>query len=183
MPHRAVWILTGTLILVGCGRHDPPDITPMAVATAPLPPASDSGRELTADQQVLQALNRLTFGPRQGDAVHVRQVGVDKWIAQQLSPNSIRDDQTDAFLAHFSTYSQSIEELVSTYPEPGKLRQQLKGSQLADSVTARMALDSLRRTRLRLGSDVEAARVARAPLSARQLNEVMTDFWENHFDI
>ena len=183
MPHRAALVLIGTLLLAGCGRHDPLDTAPTAVSAAPLPPASDSGRELTADQQVLQALNRLTFGPRQGDAVHVRQIGVDKWIAQQLSPYSITDVETDAFLAHFSTYSQPIDQLVIAYPEPGKLRRELKGSQLADSVTARMTLDSLRRTRLRLGNDVEAARVARAELSTRQLNEVMTDFWENHFNI
>src|SRR5687768_538604 len=38
--------------------------------------AAVEARELTADQQVAQALNRLTFGPRPGDAAEVRRIGV-----------------------------------------------------------------------------------------------------------
>jgi uncharacterized protein (DUF1800 family) len=125
---------------------------------------SDSGRELTADQQVLQALNRLTFGPRPGDALAVRRMGVDRWIAEQLSPASIKDDQTTAFLTHFATYVQPI-----AYPQ----RQQ------GDTT----AMREIRMQRQALGTDVEAARVARAELTSRQLDEVMTDFWENHFNV
>jgi uncharacterized protein (DUF1800 family) len=177
------WFILSTVLLAACGGHGPAETAPTVVSTAPLPASSDSGRELTADQQVLQALNRLTFGPRPGDAQHVRQVGVDKWIAKQLSPGAIDDGQTDTFVAHFTTYNESVGQLLAGYEQPGKLRQELKRGQAADSVAARMALDSLRRTRVRLGTDVEAARVARAELSQRQLNEVMTDFWENHFNI
>jgi hypothetical protein len=36
--------------------------------------------KLTADQQVLHALNRLTFGPRPGDVDEVRRIGVETWI-------------------------------------------------------------------------------------------------------
>jgi uncharacterized protein (DUF1800 family) len=178
MPRRVH--LIAVVCLVACGGHNPPETEPTAIA---LPPASDSGRELTADQQVMQALNRLTFGPRPGDAVHIRQIGIDRWMAEQLSPASINDYQTDAFLAHFPTYSQSIDRLVIAYPEPATIRRELKSGQLADSVAARMAIDSLRRAQAQLGNDVEAARVARAELTARQLDEVMTDFWENHFNI
>ena len=46
-------------------------------------------RELPADQQILQALNRLTFGPRPGDAQSVRSMGLDKWIDMQLHPARI----------------------------------------------------------------------------------------------
>ena len=48
-------------------------------------------RELPADQQIIQALNRLTFGPRPGDALKVRAIGLDKWIDQQLHPERIND--------------------------------------------------------------------------------------------
>src|SRR6185312_12627945 len=37
-------------------------------------------RELPADQQIIQALNRLTFGPRPGDVAKVRAIGLDNWI-------------------------------------------------------------------------------------------------------
>jgi uncharacterized protein (DUF1800 family) len=43
-------------------------------------------QRLTPDQQVVHALNRLTFGPRPDDAEEVRRVGLTKWIELQLHP-------------------------------------------------------------------------------------------------
>ena len=42
--------------------------------------------KLSKDQQILQALNRMTFGPRPGDIEEVRRLGVEKWIDLQLHP-------------------------------------------------------------------------------------------------
>ncbi len=47
--------------------------------------------ELSEDEVILHALNRLGFGPRPGDIERVRQIGLEKWINQQLNPNSIDD--------------------------------------------------------------------------------------------
>ena len=49
----------------------------------------ESIRTQTADQQVLQVLNRLAFGPRPGDTEKVRALGADRWIEQQLQPERI----------------------------------------------------------------------------------------------
>ena len=48
--------------------------------------------KLTPDQQIIQVLNRLTFGPRPGDIDEVRKIGVDKWIALQLHPEQIPEN-------------------------------------------------------------------------------------------
>ena len=48
--------------------------------------------KLTQDQQIVQALNRLTFGPRPGDVDEVRKIGVEKWIEQQLHPDQIPEN-------------------------------------------------------------------------------------------
>src|SRR5579872_4924827 len=48
-------------------------------------------QRLSQDRQILQALNRLTFGPRPGDAEEVRRTGVEKWIEQQLHPDQIAE--------------------------------------------------------------------------------------------
>src|SRR5438874_1565346 len=45
--------------------------------------------ELSPDEAILHALNRLAYGPRPGDVERVRQMGLAKWIEQQLNPNSI----------------------------------------------------------------------------------------------
>src|SRR5689334_16676225 len=47
--------------------------------------------ELTEDQAILHALNRLGFGPRPGDVERVRRMGLENWIEQQLHPESIND--------------------------------------------------------------------------------------------
>src|SRR6202140_5298006 len=39
--------------------------------------------ELTADEAILHAMNRLAYGPRPGVVERVRQMGLAKWIDQQ----------------------------------------------------------------------------------------------------
>src|SRR5580692_6212971 len=36
--------------------------------------------ELTADEAITHALNRLAYGPRPEDVAHIGQVGLEKWI-------------------------------------------------------------------------------------------------------
>src|SRR5882724_506062 len=48
-----------------------------------------SDAKLSKVQEILHALNRLTFGPRPGDVETVRRMGVAKWIDLQLHPERI----------------------------------------------------------------------------------------------
>src|SRR3954447_14553093 len=77
-------------------------------ATAPAKSvmARSDVRELPADQQIIQVINRLTFGARPGDVARVRAVGLDKWIDQQLNPDKIDDDAMNAFVAQYSALQQ-----------------------------------------------------------------------------
>src|SRR6185436_19347024 len=47
---------------------------------------------LSRDEQVLHALNRLTFGPRPGDVEAVRKMGVKPWMDLQLHPERIPEN-------------------------------------------------------------------------------------------
>ncbi len=143
-----------------------------------------SARELTLDEQVQHVLSRLAFGARPGDVARVRAMGVDRWIASQLNPRRIDDRAMDDVLAHFPTIARSTGELLRDFPRPGVLvvQQRLRGdSQMgrADSLALRQAA---RQNRQFVG-ELMAARVARAVGSERQLQEVMTDFWLNHFSV
>jgi hypothetical protein len=51
--------------------------------------AADSGPN--EQKRAVQALNRLTFGPRPGDIQQVMAMGVDRWIDLQLHPEKIPD--------------------------------------------------------------------------------------------
>src|ERR1700730_17460580 len=74
--------------------------------------------ELSADEAILHALNRLAYGPRPGDVERVRQMGLAKWIEQQLNPNSIDDRGVEARLEQFPTLRMSTAKLLAEFPQP-----------------------------------------------------------------
>jgi uncharacterized protein (DUF1800 family) len=74
--------------------------------------------ELAEDEAILQALNRLGFGPRPGDLELVKEMGLQKWIDRQLRPDSIDDAALDARLERFPTLQMSSAKLLEEFPEP-----------------------------------------------------------------
>jgi len=161
-----------------------------ASAKSPVTAARLDHRELAADQQVIHALNRLTFGARPGDVQKVRATGLDKWIDQQLNPGKIDDSSLDEFLSHYSILHQDQNQLLQEYAVAQRDRRQMKraagdttqglqGVSRQDS----MAFQQIGMKRRQVGGQLQSSRVARAVISNRQLDEVMTDFWLNHFNI
>jgi uncharacterized protein (DUF1800 family) len=158
-----------------------------AAASQDVARAVAGARELDADQQVAQVLSRLTFGARPGDAARVRALGVDKWIDAQLHPERLEDSATDAFLARYQTLSLSSADLYKQFPPAALIRaaarrdslQRSGRMTLADSV---QLLQQARRSN-QFVAELTSSRVARAVMSERQLQEVMVDFWENHFTV
>src|SRR5436305_14747042 len=56
--------------------------------------------KLKKDDQVIHALDRLTFGPRPGEVAQVRRTGLKKWIDRQLHPERVAENPyLDAKLA------------------------------------------------------------------------------------
>ena len=153
-----------------------------------------AAREQTADQQVRHALARLTFGARPGDYERIRAIGVDDWIAMQLEPRRIADPEPERLLANFETLRLSTAELLRRYPQPQQVRQARTAARIgrmagADSLTPAvdsvdsMAVRRVARESQRVLADLQMARVVRAVASERQLEEVMVDFWLNHFNV
>ena len=154
------------------------------VATVP----TGIAREQTADQQVLQVLNRLAFGPRPGDVAKVRAIGVDAWIDQQLHPERINDSAMDEMLARYPMLHADQSALATQYATAQRERRLVKRDTSAAARDNTQAanddgLKEVRRSRAQLVGQLESSRVARAVTSDRQLQEVMTDFWENHFNV
>jgi uncharacterized protein (DUF1800 family) len=80
--------------------------------------------ELNADEAIMHALNRLAYGPRPGDVERVRQMGLSKWIDQQLNPNSIDDKALDARLENYPTLKLTTAKLIEDYPQPKQAEKQ-----------------------------------------------------------
>ena len=91
-------------------------------------PASRFSRQIPNNEKVLQALNRLTFGPRPGDAAKVSAMGLRKWLELQLHPQRISESPVlAAKLKTLDSLTMTGEELVSNYPSPQMVRQMVSG--------------------------------------------------------
>jgi uncharacterized protein (DUF1800 family) len=74
--------------------------------------------KLSSERQIVQVLNRLTFGPRPGDVEEVRRIGLDKWIDLQLHPERIPENQDlDARLEPFETLRMDSVQVVKQYAQ------------------------------------------------------------------
>ena len=123
--------------------------------------------ELSADEAIFHALNRLGYGPRPGDVERVRQMGLAKWIDQQLNPNSINDKALEARLENYPTLKMSSAKLMEEYPKP---KQEEK--QAAKRTQAQLQSDEQRR------ADAAAAVVSKDmqdPPPAKDVSATETD--------
>ncbi|MEX2152392.1 MAG: DUF1800 domain-containing protein [Gemmatimonadaceae bacterium] len=162
---------------LGCSgtlkRWDPP----LAV------PAIQS--DLRRDQQIDHALSRLTYGARPGDARRLRSLGLERWIALQLSPDRIDDRRTDSILASYRRLGTPTNQLVALTRDARAARQQQQRDSsrtMAAPRRADSAMDSRRALQLTY-AEVASAKLTRAAVSERQLYEQMVDFWANHFSV
>ena len=135
-------------------------------------PTVTDQRELLPDEQVQHVLNRLAFGARPGDAAAVRAMGVDKWIAQQLKPETLDDSRAMTLAARYPAITSQRADLVADFVEARQARQQ------GAAAAQRPPMDVTRAV-----PELQASLLTRAVTSERQLYEVMVSFWENHFSV
>ncbi len=99
-------------------------------------------------KRAVQALNRLTFGPRPGDVQQVSAMGVDRWIDLQLHPEKIPDDAIEARLAPFRTLRMSSKEIVEEFPDNQMIKQYMDGKKSMPSDPAKRAVIEVQIARL-----------------------------------
>jgi uncharacterized protein (DUF1800 family) len=154
------------------------------------------------DKTILHVLNRIGYGARSGDVERVRKMGLAKYIEQQLQPERIADQGMTARLAGFPTLTMTSRQLAEEYFIPAlEVRQQAQRAagkdpsmQKPDAPGApppgnngRPArtpeqMEMARKSR-EVMDDLTQQKILRAAFSERQLEEVMTDFWFNHFNV
>src|SRR5258708_15584872 len=150
-------------------------------------PTPDSAGTRTQTERARQALSRLSFGARPGDVARVEAMGVDRWIARQLSPDSIPDG-INVRLQSMETQRKSAAELIADHPTPQEIMGLMSRSASDSGMHTASLPDSaaLRRAQQTTGvlaNELLAAKTLRALASDRQLLEVMTDFWQNHCSV
>jgi uncharacterized protein (DUF1800 family) len=135
-------------------------------------PATHAG---TAPADALHVLNRLSYGPTGGEVARVMQIGVDRYIAEQLNPEGVAlPPALTQQIAALQVGQRSQRDLVMGYRE--LQRDAARDQSEAAKAKRREMVQSIN---LESGQ----ARVWQATQSPRQLNEVMVDFWFNHFNV
>src|ERR1039457_2003551 len=90
--------------------------------------SANFSKQISRNDRTVQALNRLTFGARPGDADQVLKIGLKKWLDLQLHPERIPENQVLAEkLKPFDTLAMPSDELVRNYPAPQIVRQMVAG--------------------------------------------------------
>ncbi len=158
--------------------------------------------KLKGERQVEHLLIRLTFGARAGDMERVKSMGWKKWVEWQLAPEKISENPALVEkLSAMPTLEMSSSELAKRYPSPqvigavaqGKLEMPEEPElrrmyermlvqfreRKAGEAGARRPVAPLRA----VVTELTEAKIYRAVLSERQLEEVLTDFWFNHFNV
>jgi uncharacterized protein (DUF1800 family) len=124
------------------------------------------------DPLVLHVVNRLSFGPTPGELAQVQEMGVDRYIDSQLNPENIPlPEALETQLASFDNLGGTAGDWTRRYftPVPTEGRE-AKNKALQQEGRAMV-------------TSASQARLGRAIASPRQLEEVLTDFWFNHFNV
>jgi uncharacterized protein (DUF1800 family) len=154
--------------------------------------ATLSARTVPADndQAILHVLNRAAFGPTAADLDHVRAVGIAHYIDEQLHPERLRDAAMDARLVGLATLRMSSREIAETFEIP-QLRARRQAQQQAGGsgngaaepeAKSQPTPDEQRRANA-VVLELSSQKLLRAVYSERQLQEVLVDFWFNHFNV
>lgn len=149
---------------------------------------------LTERQAAAHLLSRFTFGAKPGDVDAVVNMGLEKWFQQQLSAN-LADDSLNKILSSYDALKMSNAEIVNTFPRGGQaLRMAVKEGvidkdsakidkkEYKDQLAAYMQKKGLR-PQQELFRQFINQKILRAAYSNNQLQELLTDFWFNHFNV
>ncbi len=167
---------------------------------------AEQNKGLSEEQKSSHLLDRITFGARPGDVEQVMKMGWGKYLDVQLHPDRISDQSVTEKLKNIESIHLSNAELANYYPPPQVLREALKAKGLdlpgaangnppspgqmpdADQVAKRREVQKTLKEMgykqpQQVAIELQQSKILRAMYSEKQLQEVMTDFWFNHFNV
>jgi len=148
---------------------------------------------LNEEQAAIHLLSRFTYGYNAGDVQQIQKEGLETWFARQLQAQE-SDKELKEKLKPYADAMLDNQTLSKKYPRNTRVRRMMvdEGYISKDSVNnGRFYREAYKKFLEEKGFHPEqelhrkfiAAKVLRAAFSANQLQEVMTDFWFNHFNV
>ena len=152
---------------------------------------------LTQEQAAAHLLGRFSFGIKPGQVKEVVDMGLDKWFQQQLDGN-LNDDEVAKRLPSnlYDALALNNETIVNTYLNAGQIIRLAAKNNLLDKDSIRNLEKPEYRAQLKKLMDEQGykapqelqrqlinQKIVRAAYGQNQLQEVLTDFWFNHFNV
>jgi uncharacterized protein (DUF1800 family) len=176
---------------LACAHAAREDLVPPLAADAPLAAARQAGAlsppALAGQEMVEHFLSRMTFGARPEDRERIGRIGISAFLEEQLDPQQLDDSALQQRLESFEVVRSGPDALMERFVNGQRMRRQEQ--LLSDEPPApegaapeppRQAMAGAKRD---YAMQLAAAKVLRAVESRRQLEEVMVDFWFNHFNV
>ena len=136
---------------------------------------------------IVHVLSRTGFGPRPGDLERVRGEGIQRYLDDQLHPERLSDAAMAARLAGLTTIGLSSRQIADQYELP-QIQARLQRKANANnndtaSADVKQPPDPLQQRANNVMVELSEQKLLRAVYSERQLQEVLMDFWFNHFNV
>ena len=136
--------------------------------------ATSAAAQRGTPAEVLHVVNRISYGPTPGELKRVARIGVDQYIEEQLRPEQLRIPQRLAErLDEIDTTMLTQDQIIERY------RLAMRAAKKDDANSKQERREVLQTAAVESGEE----RLLRALQSPRQLEEVMVDFWFNHFNV
>jgi uncharacterized protein (DUF1800 family) len=165
-------------------------LTGLASALVVLAPgrAAPQGAPLTPADSARHVLNRLGYGATPGEVDAVARRGVLRWVDDQLRYPDVDDPALQPIERQFAVLGLSITDMVRMQTAQQQQVRQLQAQN--DSATRQQLAAQLRAQQqngrkglARMLADLGTVTMVRAVRSSHQFDEVLTDFWLNHFNV
>jgi uncharacterized protein (DUF1800 family) len=149
----------------------------VALAASPAPPGSDV---VALSPQDIELLNRLTWGINSSSAKEFTELGFDGFLERQLHPSAADalPQQAQAEIDALGQASKPIETLAIESDQQGRA-----ANAIADPELRQAAQRVFQENLNRIGREASARAILRDLYSPAQLQEQLTWFWLNHFNV
>lgn len=156
-----------------------PPLGGLLAGNEPPPAPADAPPPLSAHQRTWHALNRLAFGPGPGDVLTVQAMGWRDWFERQLDPSALDDSTLVELIAErFPSLRMDLRTTWEVYwPDLPK------GFDELDQPQKDAFFEYRNRQYEIVQQELLDSVILRAVYSKRQFQEVIVDFWRNHFNI
>lgn len=143
-----------------------------------------SANSLNSDRpQIMHTASRLSFGITEQQIATIEDRGIENYLQQQLNPTSISESpKLTAKLAKFDTIHEDSIDLYKTFRRYNRQLQKKNTGSLSLAQKEQLQQKKNQHKR-KVVQQAKQARLTLAIASSRQLQEVMTNFWLDHFNV